>query len=373
MDFMSLRIKAMHLDGSAGPLEDDHEIARWLRKESYKNSKDIFLLINKGDRKDCDLESFYELGFETILKISAEHGHGITDLWDEVKINFTKKKIFENFEKQNLQNIERPENQIMVLGRPNVGKSTLMNRLIGEDRHVVSDMPGTTRDPISSDIFYHDYHWRLFDTAGLRRPGRRERGVEWVAGQKVEDLASRAQVALVVVDSDEGVTDMDAAIAGMAVDHGMSVVLVYNKWDLIKGDDKFDKLLKLERTKDLKLDFLEWCPHVKVSAKTGRGIQDILPLVEKLIAARNLRVQTSRLNQFFESYVKGHEHPAVEGNKRVNFYYITQTGVSPPEFVLFTNVEPNKIHFSFRRYLVNSLRSAFEYEGTPIKLHFKKH
>jgi GTP-binding protein len=266
----------------------------------------------------------------------------------------------------------KPDAQVVVLGRPNVGKSTLMNRLIGENRHVVSNMPGTTRDPIASDIHYEASKWRLFDTAGLRRPGRRERGVEWVAGNKVQELAMKADVALLVIDSDEGVTDMDAAIGGMAIDAGMSVVVVYNKWDLMKGEEKQDKLLSLERTKDLKIEFLSWCPQIKVSAKTGRGVEEILPLVERIRAARNNRIQTSKLNSFFEEYVKGHEHPAVDNNKRVSFYYITQTDISPPTFVLFTNVDANKIHFSFRRYLVNSLRKAFNFEGTPIKLHFKK-
>ncbi|MBP7845630.1 MAG: ribosome biogenesis GTPase Der [Proteobacteria bacterium] len=355
------------VDGTTGPLDDDTSIARWIRKDSYKDKSDIIVVVNKVDRKDFDADEFYKLGFSDVVPVSAEHSTGIEDLWDLLKAKLEAKVLSEP------ENTEKPGTEILVLGRPNVGKSTLMNRVIGENRHVVSDVAGTTRDPIASDIRYHDFTWRLFDTAGLRRPGRRERGVEWVAGNKVKDLAAQADVAMLIVDANEGVTDMDAAIGGMAVDFGMSVLVIYNKWDLITGEEKFDKLLTLERTKDMKLEFLEWCPQLKISAKTGRGTEEILPIVERLVKARQYRVQTSKLNEFFNEYVKEHEHPAVEGNKRVSFYYITQTNISPPTFVLFTNVEPNKIHFSFRRYLVNSLRKAFPFEGSPIKLHFKKH
>jgi GTP-binding protein len=348
-------------------IDADTSIARWIRKDSYKDKSDIIVVVNKVDRKDFDADEFYKLGFSDVVPVSAEHSTGIEDLWDLLKAKLEAKVLSEP------ENTEKPGTEILVLGRPNVGKSTLMNRVIGENRHVVSDVAGTTRDPIASDIRYHDFTWRLFDTAGLRRPGRRERGVEWVAGNKVKDLAAQADVAMLIVDANEGVTDMDAAIGGMAVDFGMSVLVIYNKWDLITGEEKFDKLLTLERTKDMKLEFLEWCPQLKISAKTGRGTEEILPVVERLVKARQYRVQTSKLNEFFNEYVKEHEHPAVEGNKRVSFYYITQTNISPPTFVLFTNVEPNKIHFSFRRYLVNSLRKAFPFEGSPIKLHFKKH
>jgi GTP-binding protein len=265
----------------------------------------------------------------------------------------------------------RKNPRILILGRPNVGKSTIVNAIIGEERHVVSDVAGTTRDPIESVYKHAGFEWSFFDTAGMRQPGRIEREVEWVAKEKLKEEAREADVAVLLLDASEGVTDLDASIGGLAMDFGLSLVVVYNKWDLLKGTEAEEQLSKLERSTDLKLEFLKWAPKVRISALTGKNVQQVVKSIQSVLESRVQRVGTGELNRLFETRFKEHPHPAVAG-KHPKFYYLSQVSVSPPEFVFFTNVAGKYIHFSFKRFIVNTLRKEFGFEGTPLKLHFKQ-
>jgi GTP-binding protein len=198
-----------------------------------------------------------------------------------------------------------------------------------------------------------------------------ERDVEWVARLKLKELAKQADLAVVLIDASVGVTDLDAAIAGMAVDFGLSIVVALNKWDKMKGEDAEDRFSKLERTSDLKLDFLQWCPIVRISGLTGKGTAELLKTIDRVLEARQQRVQTSRLNRVFEQKLRLHAHPLGPRGKPAKFYYLSQISSDPPEFVLFSNIPGSAVHFSYRRFITNTLRQEFGFNGTPIRLHFK--
>ncbi len=353
------------VDGTQDPSLETVEIASWLRKRQKGSNGQIIVVANKSDVKKFDLEPYRDLGFPVVVGVSAENNLGMNELWDSLEARVGKSEDIENDESKTMP-------RLLVLGRPNVGKSTLLNSIIGRERHVVSAIPGTTRDPIETIQDVHGCVWKLCDTPGLRRPGRLERGVEWVAKEKLKDMAREADVALVVVDSIEGVTDQDSAIAGMAMDFGLSVIVVFNKWDLMgAGQDRDDKLFDLERSDDLKMEFLRFAPRVRVSGLSGRGVPSLLKTITRVHEARAQRVQTARLNKIFDVKFKGHSHPLGPKGKPAKFYYLSQVSASPPEFVLFSNLPAPSVHFSFRRYVVNTLRNEFGFEGTPIKLHFK--
>ncbi|MBS1984141.1 MAG: ribosome biogenesis GTPase Der [Bdellovibrionales bacterium] len=356
------------VDGTQDAGIEEFEVATWLRKQKKIDNKAIWIIANKSDARRFSESSYHALGFDRVLAVSAEHGHGTPELWEQIDAFFGGHE--EVPEEAPVPRQERLP-AIVVLGRPNVGKSTLLNTIIGKERHVVSETAGTTRDVIESRFVRHGMEWRLLDTAGVRRPGRLERDVEWVARQKLEDAARTASLALLVIDSTEGVTDLDAAIAGMAQDFGLSLVLVFNKWDRMKGDELHDQLMKLERTKDLKMDFLHWCPVVRLSGLTGKGLSELMKTIDSVLEGRTTRVQTSMLNRLFEAKLRHHSHPSGQGGKPAKFYYLAQFKDSPPEFALFSNMQASNIHFSYKRYLMNCLREEFGFKGTPIRLHFK--
>lgn len=352
------------------------DLARLLRKELGKFSDKkvpVAVVVNKADRNDFQEHNFFELGFKDIFPVSAEHSKGIGDLWNFI---FDHKAEVKPSPAPGVET-EKPKEcpRVLILGRPNVGKSTLMNHLSGKNISAVSEMAGTTRDSISEKADVDaSFEILLTDTAGMRRPGRREREVEWVATNKIVDLSRRADVAVLVLDGDEGVTDQDAAIAGFALDAGLSLVIAINKWDLVKEDkDTEYKLQEVERSKDLKMAFLEWCPVVRISAKTGLGIKTLKEKIIEVTQARAERVQTAELNAVFESKIMGRSGAVNHGGgARERLYYMSQVASNPPEFILFCNMAADKIHFSFRRYVTNVLREEFGFHGTPIRLHFKK-
>lgn len=354
------------VDGSKGVTAEEEWIADWLRKSIGKKETPVFVVANKTDRKDFDINHFYVLGFEKILAVSAEHGNGVDEIWtllDEQRK--TKKEI--------ISETDLLESGVMIMGRPNVGKSTLMNQIIGQERSVVSPQAGTTRDSLEVRFESNSSVWRLVDTAGLRRPGRREEGVEYVSSLKVKEAARKAQLAILVLDATEGITDLDAALAGMAQDFGLSLVIALNKWDQVDASQEMEDLLwKINNTDDLKLRFLKNCPRVRISALTGKGLKDLKKTVDRVLLERQYRFQTSELNKMFEREIKGVAHPQVGTRGGVKFYYISQVGVNPPQFVLFSNISSNKIHFSFRRFVENVLRKEYPFVGTPLKIHFKK-
>lgn len=354
------------VDGTRELALEELEIADWLRKNTQIKNSRIWIVVNKADTKRYESSSYYGLGYEHLFEVSAEHDSGLETLWENMRQVLGEGKTLEPTELA-----EKKKNpRILILGRPNVGKSTLINAILGTDRHVVSNIAGTTRDPIESVYKHGGLEWSFFDTAGVRQPGRLEREVEWVAKEKLKEEAREADLALVLFDASEGISDLDASIGGLAMDFGLSVVLVFNKWDLMKGTEAEDLLSKLERTTDLKLEFIKWSPKVRISALTGKNVQQVVKHVERVLEARTKRVGTGELNRLFETRFKEHPHPAVSG-KHPKFYYLSQVSVSPPEFVFFTNVSSKDIHFSFKRFIINTLRAEFGFEGTPIKIHFK--
>lgn len=355
------------VDGTREVGLEEFEVSNWLRRSAkILDNKRIWVVANKVDSKKFDASSYYMLGFEKVISLSAEHGEGLLELWDELMALRPSSGMIE----KSTEKKEKPPG-ILVLGRPNVGKSTLLNSILGQDRHVVSELPGTTRDTIESTFEHQGSFWRLCDTAGMRRPGRVERDVEWVAREKLKDAARQADLALLIVDSSEGVTEMDAAIAGMAIDFGLSLIVVFNKWDKMRGDEAEELLAKLERSSDLKLDFLKWCPKVRLSGLTGKGVGEVLKMVHTVLEARKYRVQTSKLNEIFERKLRLHSHPIGPRGKAAKFYYLSQVQSDPPEFVLFSNLTGKSVHFSYKRFITNTLRNEFGFTGTPIQLHFK--
>jgi len=202
---------------------------------------------------------------------------------------------------------------------------------------------------------------------------RLERGVEWVAKEKIKGMAKRSDLALLMVDAEEGVTDQDAAIASMALDFGMSVIVLFNKMDCLEGEAGEDKRWNLERSRDLKMAFLRWCPQLEISALTGKGLKALRTQIHSILGEREQRVGTGELNRLFEKKFKEHPHPMISGGRIAKFYYMSQVRSSPPEFVLFGNLKKKDVHFSFERYVKNTLRENFGFWGTPIQLHFRKH
>lgn len=373
------------VDGTRELGASELEIAQWIRKKLGRKNTPVWLIANKSDSSKHDSASYFSLGLERYFDVSAEHDVGILELREALRKQFTSSNTsfetssVENFEFQESDQSERSEDdmekppRILVLGRPNVGKSTLLNQILGEERHVVSPMAGTTRDPIESTLKVESkgIEWKLVDTPGLRQPGRLERNVEWVAREKLKEEARDADIALVLVEANTGITDLDASIAGLALDFGLSVVLVLNKWDLMTQGDAEEKWNHLQRTGDLKLDFVKWCPKVKMSGLTGKGIPELIKTVKKVIADRRHRVQTSQLNEVFEKKIRLHSHPIGDRGRPAKFYYLSQVSSNPPEFVLFSNLSGKEVHFSYRRFIGNTLRKEFGFLGCPIKLHFK--
>ena len=318
------------VDGTREAGIEEFEVSTWLRKQKGLANENIWIVANKSDSKKFDPDSYYMLGFQKLLAISAEHDDGVIDLWEALgaKLGTKISAVAE-------EPAPPAAARIMVLGRPNVGKSTLLNAILGDDRHVVSELPGTTRDTIESVYEHKGQLWSLCDTAGMRRPGRLEREVEWVAREKIKEAARKADLAVILIDSSEGVTEVDAAIAGMAVDFGLSVVLAFNKWDKMRGSEAPDLLHHFERSRDLKLDFLQWVPKVQISGLSGKGIPELLKSIQQVLQARSTRVQTAKLNEVFERKLRLHSHPMGPRAKAAKFYYLAQVEADPPQFVLF--------------------------------------
>jgi GTP-binding protein len=348
------------VDGREGLVSGDQMIAQVLRE----TGKRVVMAVNKmDDRRARDLAlEFYQTGFEPVVEIAAEHGQGVSDLLDEVV-----SRIRHVEPRQPGDGEDEAETHIAIVGRPNVGKSSLVNRLVREERVLVSDVPGTTRDAIDTLIRWHKHTYRIVDTAGIRRPGRVARSgqVEAVSVVVARRAIERADVAVVVIDAVEGATDQDAAIAGEVERAGCGVVIALNKWDLMKGrGPDFSKTFDEEIRRQLK--FLAYAPLVHISAKTGERTPKLFETIERVAAARRKRVPTGELNRFIEA-VTGVHPPASPGKREVRVLYSAQTAVAPPTFVFFTNVA-TKFHFSYERFLENRLRESFGFEGTPMRL-----
>ena len=346
------------LDGRQGVTPMDMEIAGLLRKRSKK----VVAAINKLDDPQMYdlLTDFYSLGLDNLIPVSSAHGLGVGPLLEAVAGLLPPGDRVE----------EVPEGVIRmaVVGRPNVGKSSLVNKVLGRERMVVSEIPGTTRDAVDTPVRVNGRDYLLIDTAGIRKPGRIKKGVERWSVVRALKAMDRADVAVVLIDSVEGLTDQEARVCGMAVDRGRAIILAVNKWDLVEDPDKAFKEFK-----DLiayKLKFLSYVPWLVISAKTGRNIPKIFKAAEELYAQYVFRASTSEVNRVLEDSQRHHQAPLI-GRGRLKLFYATQVSTMPPTFVVFTNA-PEKVHFSYSRYLQNRFREAFGLDRIPLKVYFRK-
>jgi GTP-binding protein len=348
------------VDGREGLVGGDREIAQVIREAG----KPALLAVNKLDDKRARSGALemYQLGFDPVFEIAAEHGDGVGDLLDA---------IVRELPASGSSSAPKPsEVAVAIVGRPNAGKSSLVNRLLREERMIVNEMPGTTRDAVDTMLTWHRRLFRIVDTAGIRRAGRVSRGgqVEEISVLLARRAIESADVVVVVVDASEGATDQDAAIAGEADRLGRGIIIVANKWDLTKenGQD-FVKGFDEELRRQLK--FLDYATILHISALTGERTPKLLEAIDKVAESRQQRVKTTELNKFVERVAAEHP-PASPGKGHVRILYAAQTSVAPPTFVFFTNIATT-FHFSYQRYLENRLRSEFGFEGTPIRIHVR--
>lgn len=350
------------VDARAGITPLDEEIGILLRNLS----KPVFIAANKSETKKVSEEAgeFYKFGFD-IEPVSAEHGSNVGDLLDIV---FDSLDFEAEAEEEKTRRIG-----LAIIGRPNVGKSSILNKLLDEERTIVSPIAGTTRDAIDMDITINGTEYTLIDTAGIRRKGKTKEMAEKLSVIMARKALERADVALLVIDAVEGVTNLDASIAGYALESGCSIIVAINKWDLVEEKDT-GTVSEFERKFHDKLKFLDWAPVTTVSALSGQRILKILPIVEKAFEARDIRVSTAKLNDFFKQTVMqpkggGGVAPGSGGRASLNVKYITQAGIRPPLFILFTSGGGKAgLHFSYLRYIENRLREKFEFFATPVRI-----
>ncbi len=343
------------VDAVDGVLTADEEIADLLRRSEVP----ILVVANKVDVTAGALGAgeLHALGLGEPFEISAYHGLGVGDLMDEIVERAGGAE----------ERAEPGQLRIAIVGRPNVGKSSLTNAILGDEVTIVSDVPGTTRDAIGTPFDFDEQEMVLVDTAGIRRRGKIERGVERHSVSRAERAVDRADVVFLLVDQSEPLTAQDTHIAGYVQKRGTGLVLVVSKWDL--AEDR-DVRHRLARRIDWRYRFVGWAPVMFSSAVTGEGVRDLLELAVHIAEVRKRRVQTSELNQVVHRAVAEHA-PATVRNKRLKVMYVTQAEVEPPTFVFFVN-DPSIVHFSYRRYLENQIRGAFDFEGTGIRLVFRK-
>lgn len=351
------------VDGREGLVSGDEEIAKSVRDSGVP----AIIAINKTDdrrARDAALD-FARLGFPSMVEISAEHGHGVGDLLEMIVADAAPDML----EAEQAGNHENKETAIAIVGRPNAGKSSLVNRLLREDRMIVSEVPGTTRDSVDALLTWHRKTFRIVDTAGIRRPGKVSKSqVESVSVLLARRAVERADVVVLVIDATVGPTDQDAAIAGAAQQAGRGIIIAANKWDLMKeqGEDAakvFDESVRRQ------LKFLDYAPILHISAVTGERTPKLLETVDRVAAAARTRVPTGELNRFIEK-VTSASPPVTTGKRNVRVMYASQPGVAPPTFVLFTNAA-SKLHFSYERFLENRLREAYGFFGNPIRIQIR--
>ncbi|MFY9682593.1 MAG: ribosome biogenesis GTPase Der [Candidatus Sulfotelmatobacter sp.] len=382
----------MVVDGRSALAGPDLELVRLLRK----TGRPLFLAVNKADteKQAHIVDEFHQLGIKQMFPISAEHGRGIDDLLDAVfevfppaegstaEVAEERKASGTNETDGTAVDVEPEtvyETKVAIIGHPNVGKSTLLNRLTASDRAIVSPTPGTTRDAVDEIVERDGRRFRFIDTAGIRRKGKTHLMAEKLSVVMARKHLEAADIALLVIDATEGVSQLDAAIAGYAHESGRSMIIVVNKWDLVTGGalnpGRPSKAMRMRESKrpgdrdayeerlrhDLK--FLNYAPIVFVSANTGKGTERIFPLLEQVATERRKRISTSAMNRFIETV--DFERASVPMRSRVKILYMTQASVAPPTFVLFTN-RAVKLHFSYQRFLENRIRQAFGFLGTPI-------
>ena len=346
------------VDGTVGVTDEDEEVARVVRK----TDKPVFLCVNKLDDPSQDLETwgYYSLGVGEPRAISAGHGHGTGDLLDDIVAALP--DVVD----------EEPEPDddalpVAIIGRPNVGKSSLTNRLSGKNRAIVSDVAGTTRDAIDTVVQWKDYKIRLVDTAGMRKKTQVHEDVEYYSLVRGLEAMDRAKVALLVVDCSVGLTEQDQKLAGMAIDRGCALVVVLNKWDLVEDAQQREDI---QNSLDKRMAFATWAPAITTSALTGRAIDRVFATTIRAAEAHERQIKTSQLNDFL-SQLRESGHTVSSGKRRLRLQYAVQTGTEPPVFTFWCNA-PDLVDDNFERYLENRLRESFDLEGTPIRLKFRR-
>jgi len=341
------------VDGKEGMTAADQDVALLLRR----SGKPVILVVNKVDKYDDSINNyeFYQLGFEDPIFISASHGLAIGDLLD---------KITDHIQKRGEDDEDEELTKVAIVGRPNVGKSSLLNAILGEERVIVSDIPGTTRDAIDTYFQVDGKNMIFIDTAGIRRKSRINEDIEYYSTLRAIGAINRADVVLMVLDASQDITEQDKRIAGLAHEAGKAIIVVVNKWDLIEKDtytmEEFNEKIRSE------FAFMQYAPIVYVSAKTGQRVNRIIKTIETVMENYTLRVKTNVLNNLISEATAIAEPPTIKG-KKLKIYYATQTGIKPPTFVFFVN-DSELFHFSYVRYLENTIREAFGFEGTPIKI-----
>ncbi|MBC1550410.1 ribosome biogenesis GTPase Der [Listeria sp. FSL L7-1434] len=344
-------------NGREGVTDADEQVAKIL----YRSNKPIVLAINKVDNPEMrdQIYDFYALGFGEPYPISGSHGLGLGDMLDAVRAHFPKE-----------EEEEYPDDTVKfsLIGRPNVGKSSILNALLGEDRVIVSDIAGTTRDAIDTTYTFDGQDYIMIDTAGMRKRGKVYESTEKYSVLRAMRAIERSDVVLVVINAEEGIREQDKRIAGYAHDAGRAIIIVVNKWDAISKDEKTINVW----TEDIReqFQFLSYAPIVYVSAKTKQRLNNLFPLINQVSDNHSLRVQSSMLNDVISDAVAMNPSPMDKG-KRLKIFYTTQVAVKPPTFVVFVN-DSELMHFSYERFLENRIREAFPFEGTPIRVIARK-
>ena len=346
------------VDGSVGVTEEDESVARMIKRAK----KPTFLLVNKLDNPDREQErlwEFYSLGVGDPIAVSALHGHGTGDLLDDVVA-----LLPESYEDEK---IDDGILSVAIIGRPNAGKSSLFNKILGSDRSIVSNVAGTTRDAIDTVIERGDKKYRLVDTAGIRKKSTVYENIEYYSMVRGLRAIDRADVALLVIDSSTGMTEQDQKVANLAIERGCAIVVLLNKWDLLPDEHAREQMME---TVERRMGMAKWANYLRISALTGRSVEKIWALVDSAAQNRSARISTSKLNQLLTD-MREFGHTIVDGKRRLRMHYVTQTGTNPPAFTFFVN-HTDLINDSYRRYIENRMRATFDFKGTPIRLRFRK-
>lgn len=340
-------------NGREGVTAADEYVAKIL----YKTKKPVVLAVNKIDNPDMRdmIYDFYSLGMGEPFPISGSHGLGLGDLLDEAAKHFPEEGEAEYGDEVI---------KFSLIGRPNVGKSSLINAVLGQERVIVSDVAGTTRDAIDTHYTYDDQEYVMIDTAGMRKKGKVYENTEKYSVLRALKAIERSDVVLVVLNAEEGIQEQDKKIAGYAHEAGRGVIIVVNKWDALEKDEKTMNVFTQQIREHFL--FLDYAPIVFVSAKTKQRVHSVFPVIQKVSENHSMRIQSSILNEVIEDAVARNPAPSDKG-KRLRIYYATQVATRPPTFVVFVN-EPEMMHFSYTRFLENRIREAFDFEGTPIKI-----
>ena len=344
------------LDGKEGISPFDRDIVALLRVAD----KPVLYAVNKidGAEQEAHVSDFFSLGIEPLFPVSAEHRYGISDLLDALVAGMSA------IGKEAIEDSAEGTIGLAVVGRPNVGKSSLINRILGEERHLVSDQPGTTRDAIDSTLQMNGKSYRLIDTAGIRRKGKVTHKIEKFSIIKALKSLDRCDVALIILDVAEGITDQDISIAGYAFERGCGCIFLLNKWDLLEKDTHTVKKYLAELRMQAK--FLAFAPAMTISALTGQRVAKIFKMVDDVYHQYRQRISTGQLNRILESSTAKNPPPLHRG-RPLKFYYITQVSTRPPTFVCFVN-DPRGVHFSYKRFIINQIREQAGLDKTPIRI-----